>query len=289
VTHPNLGYLFKACNLGDLDEAQYGQYVFEMETSKRWPASDYQMMISTMPEYVNDERFYTYYMTVSGHMNYNFKGNSMSALNKDAVADLDMSENARAYIACHIELDKALEYILEQLKEAGQLEKTVIVMSADHYPYAMTSEQYEELAGKSLSGGKDLYRNNLILWNVQFEENPVVIDKPCCSVDVLPTLLNLFGFEFDSRMYAGRDIFSTDEGLVIFNDRSFVTDGVIYNRKTKETIWLKDGEGNLIVPQDQQEAYLAQKQQLVKDRYQFSAYILQENYYQDVEEARIRE
>lgn len=289
VTHPNLGYLFKACNLGDLDEAQYGQYVFEMETSKRWPPSDYQMMISTMPEYVNDERFYTYYMTVSGHMNYNFKGNSMSALNKDAVADLDMSENARAYIACHIELDKALEYILEQLKEAGQLEKTVIVMSADHYPYAMTSEQYEELAGKSLSGGKDLFRNNLILWNVQFEENPVVIDKPCCSVDILPTLLNLFGFEFDSRMYAGRDIFSTDEGLVIFNDRSFVTDGVIYNRKTKETIWLKDGEGNLIVPQDQQEAYLAQKQQLVKDRYQFSAYILQENYYQDVEEARIRE
>lgn len=289
LTHPNLGYLFKACNLGGLSASEYGQYIFEMETSNRWPASDYQMMISTMPEYVNDERFFTYYMTVSGHMNYNFHGNSMSALNKDAVSDLELSENGRAYIACHIELDKALEYILEQLKEAGQLEKTVIVLSADHYPYAMTSEQYEELAGKSLSGGKDLFRNNLILWNVQFEENPVVIDKPCCSVDVLPTLLNLFGFPYDSRMYAGRDIFSTDEGLVIFNDRSFVSDGVIYNRKTKETIWLKDAEGNLIVPKDQQDAYLAQKQQLVKDRYQFSAYILQENYYQDVEEARIRE
>lgn len=289
LTHPNLGYLFKACKLGDLSEAEYGQYVFEMETANRWPASDYQMMISTMPEYVNDERFFVYYMTVSGHMNYNFHGNSMSALNKDAVADLDLSENGRAYIACHIELDKALEYLLQQLKEAGQLEKTVIVMSADHYPYAMTSEQYEELAGKSLAGGKDLFRNNLILWNVQFEENPLVIDKPCCSVDVLPTLLNLFGFEYDSRMYAGRDIFSTDEGLVIFNDRSFVSDGVIYNRKTKETIWLKDGEGNLIVPKDQQDAYLAQKQQLVKDRYQFSAYVLQENYYKDVEEARIKE
>lgn len=289
ITHPNLGYLFKACNLGDLSEAEYGQYVFEMETSKRWPASDYQMMISTMPEYVNDERFFAYYMTVSGHMNYNFRGNSMSALNKDAVADLDMSENARAYIACHIELDKALEYILQQLEEAGQLERTVIVMSADHYPYAMTSEQYEELAGKSLSYGKDLFRNNLILWNKQFEDNPVVIEKPCCSVDILPTLLNLFGFEYDSRLYAGRDIFSDQEGMVIFNDRSFVTDGVIYNRKTKETIWLKDQEGNLIVPADQQEDYLKAKQQLVKDRYQLSAYILQENYYRDIEDARIKE
>lgn len=288
-THPNLGYLFKACNLGDLDEKQYGQYVFQMEGARRWPASDYEMMVSTMPEYVNDERFFVYYMTVSGHMNYNFRGNSMSAKNKDAVKDLPLSENGQAYIACHVELDKALEYILQQLKEAGQLEKTLIVMSADHYPYAMTTEEYEELAGKSLSYGKDVFRNSLIMWNVAFEENPIVIDKPCCSVDLLPTILNLLGMEYDSRMYAGKDIFSDHEGLVIFNDRSFVSDGVIYNRKTKEAIWLKDEQGNFIVPEDQQEAYLKEKQQDVKDRYQFSAYVLEENYYADVEAARISE
>ena len=288
-THPNLGYLFKACNLGNLSEAEYGQYIFQMEGAKRWPASDYEMMVSTMPEYVNDERFYVYYMTVSGHMNYNFRGNSMSAKNKEAVKDLPLSENGQAYIACHVELDKALEYMLQQLKDAGQLEKTLIVMSADHYPYAMTTEEYEELAGKSLSYGKDLFRNNLIMWNVQFEEHPIEVNKACCSVDVLPTILNLLGMDYDSRMYAGRDIFSDEEGMVIFNDRSFVTDGVIYNRKMKETIWLKDEFGNYRVPADQQDAYFAEKQQDLKDRYQFSAYVLQENYYQDVEAARISE
>ncbi|MBP5282476.1 MAG: LTA synthase family protein [Lachnospiraceae bacterium] len=288
-THPNLGYLFKACNLGDLDAATYGQYLFDMEGKNRWPASDYQMMISTMPEYVNDERFYVYYMTVSGHMNYNFRGNSMSALNKDAVKDLPLSENGQAYIACHIELDKALQYIIEQLKEAGQLEKTLIVMSADHYPYAMTTEQYEELAGKSLSYGKDLFRNNLIMWNVQFEDEPVIVNKPCCSVDLLPTILNLLGMDYDSRMYAGRDIFSDEEGLVIFNDRSFVTDGVIYSRKEKQTIWLKDENGAYIIPEDQQDDYFKEIQQQVKDIYQFSAYILEENYSQDIEASRISE
>ena len=288
-THPNLGYLFKACNLGNLDEATYGKYIFQMEGAKRWPASDYEMMVSTMPEYVNDERFFVYYMTVSGHMNYNFRGNSMSAKNKEAVKDLPLSENGQAYIACHVELDKALEYMLAQLKEAGQLEKTLIVLSADHYPYAMTTEEYEELAGKSLSYGKDLFRNNLIMWNVQFEDDPVVIDKPCCSVDLLPTILNLLGMKYDSRMYAGRDIFSDQEGMVIFNDRSFVTDGVIYNRKSKETIWLKNDLGDFIVPKDQQDAYLKEKQQEVKDIYQFSAYVLEENYYTDVEAARITE
>ena len=288
-THPNLGYLFKACKLGDLDEKEYGQYVFQMEGANRWPASDYEMMVSTMPEYVNDDRFYTYYMTVSGHMNYNFRGNAMSAKNKDAVKDLPLSENGQAYIACHVELDKALENMLQQLKDAGKLEKTLIVLSADHYPYAMETEEYEELAGKSLSYGKDLFRNSLIMWNVGFEENPIEVHKPCCSVDLLPTILNLLGMEYDSRMYAGRDIFSDQEGMVIFNDRSFVTDGVIYNRKTKETIWLTDDQGNFLVPEDQQEEYLKAKQQDVKERYTFSAYVLEEDYYADVEAARITE
>nr|MCR5500579.1 sulfatase-like hydrolase/transferase [Acetatifactor sp.] len=192
-----------------------------------------------------------------------------------------------AYIACHIELDKALEYILQQLEEAGKLENTVIVMSADHYPYAMTTEEYEELAGKSLSYGKDVFRNNLILWNVAFEDEPVIVNKPCCSVDILPTLLNLLGMDYDSRMYAGKDIFCDEEGMVIFNDRSFVTDGVIYNRKTKETLWQKDMTGEYVVPAAQQEDYLKQKQQEVKDIYQFSAYVLQENYYTDIEAARV--
>ncbi|MBO4515096.1 MAG: LTA synthase family protein, partial [Lachnospiraceae bacterium] len=288
-THPNLGYLFKAAQIGNLSEAEYGQYVFQMEGAKRWPASDYEMMVSTMPEYVNDDRFFVYYMTVSGHMNYNFAGNSMSKKNKEAVKDLPLSENGQAYIACHVELDKALEYMLQQLEEAGKLDTTLIVMSADHYPYAMTTEEYEELAGGSLSYGKDLFRNSLIMWNAQFEENPVVVNKACCSVDLLPTILNLLGMDYDSRMYAGKDIFSDHEGMVIFNDRSFVTDGVIYNRKTKETIWLKDETGNYIIPQEWQEDYLKEKQQDVKDRYQFSAYVLEENYYKDIEAARITE
>lgn len=281
ITHPNLGYDFKGCRLGSLDEAEWGDKIFPMEHPDQWPASDLEMLQGTVPEYVESDRFHVYYMTVSGHMNYNFKGNAMSAKNREAVADLEMSENARAYIACNMELDKALAYLLQQLEEAGQLERTVICMSADHYPYAMTKEQYEELAGKSLSGGMDLYRNSLILWNSQMEE-PVFIEKACGSMDIVPTLLNLFGFSYDSRMYAGRDILSEEEGLVIFNDRSFVTDSVIYKKKNKETIWFVDGEGNLIIPPEQQETYLEQKKQEVKDRYQFSAYVLQTDYYADV-------
>ena len=287
LTHPNLGYDFKGCKLGSLSESEWGDQVFYMENPNAWPASDLEMMQGTVSEYIHEERFHVYYMTVSGHMNYNFQGNAMSAKNREAVQSLDMSENARAYIACNMELDKALEYLLTELEAAGQLEKTVICLSADHYPYGMTTEQYEELAGRTLTEGMDLYRNSLILWNVGMEEEPVVVDKVCGSMDIVPTLLNLFGFSFDSGMYAGRDIFSDQEGLVIFNDRSFVTDACIYSRRDRTTIWTTDEEGRDIIPDEEKEAYLEAVQQDVKDRYQFSAYVLREDYYQDIVEAII--
>ena len=272
-THPSLGYDFKASKLGNLSEEEYGNWIFYMEHANAWPASDYEMMLGTVPEYVNTERFDVYYMTVSGHMYYSFSGNQMSNWNRDAVAELDMSENARAYIACHIELDKAMANLLEQLEAAGKLDNTLICLSADHYPYAMTQEEYEELAGKDLSQDMDTFRNSLILWNAAMEE-PVVVDKVCGAMDLVPTLLNLFGFDYDSRMYAGRDIFSDQEGMVIFNDRSFVTDTVAYSRKAKTTTWKVE------MSEEEQEAYMDTARQDVKDRYNFSAYILRNNYYQ---------
>lgn len=286
LTHTNMGYDFKACKLGDLDEAEWGDKVFPMENANKWPASDYDMMVATVPEYVNDERFHVYYMTVSGHMNYSFSGNAMSSKNKDAVAGLDLSEGPKAYIACNIELDKAMENLLAQLEAAGQLENTVICLSADHYPYGLSDDEYQELAGKDLTGGKDKFRNTLILYNAGMEE-PIYIQKACSSMDLLPTLLNLFGFQYDSRMYAGRDILSDREGMVIFNNRDFVTDSVIFIEKGDIATWLKDEDGNDIMPPDLQEAYLDAMRTEVKRRYNFSAYVLQEDYYRDVEQAVI--
>lgn len=280
ITHPNLGYHFMASKLGECSAAEWGDNIFPMENPNRWPSSDLEMMQGTMPYYVGEDRFHVYYMTISGHMYYSFSGNSMSSKNRDAVKGLDMSENARAYIACHIELDKALEYLLQELEAAGKLENTVICLSADHYPYAMSEEEYEELAGRDLSANLEKFRNTLILWNAGMEE-PVIVDKVCGSMDLVPTLLNLFGFSFDSRMYAGKDIFSEEEGLVIFNDRSFVSDTVIYDSGKRTTTWKRE------LTDAERDAYMTQMKQEVKDRYNFSAYILRENFYDVIEHCRL--
>lgn len=276
LSHPNLGYDFKACKLGDLTGPEWESQVFEMENADRWPASDLDMIKATLPEYISEERFHVYYMTVSGHMNYNFTGNAMSIKNKDAVADLPYSEEGKAYIACNIELDKALEYLLAELEKAGKLEHTVIALSADHYPYGMKPENYEELAGTELAESLEIYRNTLILWNSQIKE-PVTIQKPCGAMDLLPTLYNLFGFPYDSRLFAGTDMLSDSKGLVIFADRSFIAEDMSYNKVTGETV---SNTGEAV-----DEEYARQMKLQVRQLYNYSTGILDLNFFHYVEQA----
>lgn len=221
LSHPNLGYLYKGIGNG-----------LELP-SNCWPRSDYEMMQATFPEYSGEEPFHVYYMTVSGHMSYTFLDNTMANRNKEVVADLPYSEPARAYLACNYELEKALTYLLDELEKAGVAERTVLALSADHYPYGLTKEQIDELAGDEVEESFELYRNHFILWCAGMEET-VHVEKYCSSLDIAPTIANLFGLPYDSRLYAGTDILSEKEGLVILADGSFITDRVKYNVKTKE-------------------------------------------------------
>ena len=68
------------------------------------------------------------------------------------------------------------------------------------------------------------------------------MDKPCYSVDIIPTLSNLFGLEYDSRLLAGQDILSDAPGLVIFNDYSYLTELGRYNADT-DTFTPNEGAG----------------------------------------------
>lgn len=276
LSHTNLGYDFKASKLGDLEGPQWESRIFEMENANLWPSSDLDMIKATLPEYINDDRFHVYYMTVSGHMYYNFVGNSMSRKNRDLVADLPYSDEGKAYIACNLELDKALEYLLAELEAAGKLDNTVIALSADHYPYGMELNNYEELAGMQLEDSLEIYRNTLILWNSKMKE-PIPIEKPCGAMDLLPTLYNLFGFTFDSRLFAGTDMLSDSEGLVVFSDRSFITDDMSYNKVTGEVISRTQ--------ETVSEERVQEMKQRVKQLYNYSTGILDLDFFHYVEQS----
>ena len=94
---------------------------------------------------------------------------------------------------------------MQQLEAAGIADKTCIVLTNDHYPYGLTEEEYNELAGQTLDTKFEKYRNSFICYVPGLSEN-IVVDEYCSTADILPTLLNLFGVEYDSRLLAGTDV-----------------------------------------------------------------------------------
>ena len=199
------------------------------------------MMVESVDDYVNcKKQFHTYYMTFSGHYQYDWK-NPIAKKNRDKVEHLDYSDTVKAYIACNLELEYALQYLMEKLEEAGVLDDTVIVMTNDHYPYGLTIEEYSELAGREIDENFEKYKNSFICWSADMTE-PVRIDKLCSTVDILPTVLNLFGLEFDSRFVIGRDVLSDHEGVAIIANKSYITDDYKFNAVDNEVTMLTDKE-----------------------------------------------
>ena len=196
-----------------------------------WPQSDVEMIDATIDDYINsDKPFMTYYMTVSGHFYYNFSLNAMANKNRSRVSNLDYPEEIKGYIATQIELDKALLLLINKLNEANKLDDTVFVLLADHYPYNLSLDNINKLSSYQRDGMIEVNSNNLIIYNSKMKS--VKVDKVGMSIDVLPTVLNLFGIEYDSRLIMGRDILSSSEGIAIFKDKSWVTNKGVYRAST---------------------------------------------------------
>jgi len=258
-SHPNMGYIYKALGNG-------------LDVKKTWPESDLEMMQLSIPEYIDNEPFHVYYMTVSGHLNYTFMGNAMAKKNQSVVEDLPYSEGPLAYLACNHEFDSALAYLLDQLDQAGELENTAIVIAGDHYPYGLTLDEMEELYGGQLDETFEMYRSTCILWSGDMaDQDPIVVDKPVSTLDMLPTVSNLMGLEYDSRLLMGHDIFSDADPLVIFRDRSFITDKGRYSA-TAKTFTPNEG---VEVP----EGYAKSIMSIVNNKFTYSKLILEQDYY----------
>ncbi len=257
-SHPNLGYDMKFAGDG-------------MWFTTPWPASDLEMMEQSVDDYITaDRQFHAYYMTFSGHFKYDVDVNPMAERNWNLVEDLDYSDPALCYLSCNIELEKALAYLMERLEAEGVAEKTAIVLAGDHFPYGLTEAQYSELVGYEIDEFTK-QKSTLIFWVGGLEEN-IIVDEYCCNVDILPTILNLWGFTYDSRMLAGTDVFSDAEHMAVLSDMSFFTDKVWMNASTGQVRYLVD-ESQL------PEGYIDNTIRKIQTKFSVSADILNQAYY----------
>ena len=235
-THENLGY----------DAYFASGHHIEDFCGQGYP-TDTQMIEGTLPAYIGHQPFSIYYMTVSGHAPYEknsyFVRHYYDQVN--AIVGDEYYEKTKYYICYQMELESALTSLVKGLEDAGIADDTVIVLVGDHYPYGLgngrTWHNDRDYIDDLIKEDDVLYwnedKNGLIIWSGCLENSlkgmSCEISEPVSSLDILPTVSNLFGVEFDSRLLPGRDVFAENtEPFVFWNNLSWITkDGKYDSRK----------------------------------------------------------
>lgn len=267
-THVHLGY--------DTFKGQYGGLE---GVDKVWTESDKQLIDATIHDYIDNQPFSVYYMTVSGHCMYSKHENFQAKKNYHLVEDMEASEAVKCYHASQLELEFAMEALIGYLEEAGIADDTLIVMGTDHYPYGLersatwenTSDYLRELYGVEDYDQFIRDHSALIIWSGALEDKDITVEGPVYSLDILPTVSNLMGIDYDSRLLVGRDIFSDAPALALWPDYSWKTDKGSYDAKSDT---FTPAEGETVT-----EEYVEYISSLVSNKITFSKSVQSLDYY----------
>jgi len=224
----NRGVIHKAFGYEKYNSAtDYAQSEFEAEDDRFLIDCNayYEKMIYNQP-------FLDFIITYSAHLGYD----ENDALTTKALNEFpEYSDPSRTYdvngLYAKARLtDGMFERLLKRLEADGLMDNIVLCVYGDHYAYGLSDrtmlEDYSYAAG-----GRLLERTPCFIWYKGCE--PVTIDKTLQTVDLLPTLANMFNLPAPRTM--GRDAFDPDyEGYVIFqnaaswmNGRAYVENGIV--------------------------------------------------------------
>lgn len=261
--------------LGLLDNPSEGAIIFNHE----WQ-SDLEMMEQALPYFIESDNFFVNMITVSGHFKY-AADHEIAKKNVDVVEQYEIDNGINLnreifyYMAAQIEFDKAIGYLFEQLEANNHLDDTVVIIFGDHYAYGIDKEdiwEYDTL--------KDDY-SDMDIHNVPFlihsssSKLSGTISNYMSTIDVIPTLSNLFGLNLDYTAVFGNDALASNDNVVRFADMSFVSKDFSYTSLSEDYTILNPE----IVP----EFLITMNNQIIID-YKYNLLVLQYDYFRKDEE-----
>ncbi len=203
-----------------LDSAEYGDVSYELDRELFENELFYEELFR------KEQPFCHYIITYTPHTPFSLDSKLGTLLSEKYYPDgnvPELEEEACARLFAK-ETDYAVELLLKGLKDNGLYENTVIVAFADHYLYTLNDKSI--LQEQKPVEGNLINRTPFFIWSADGEAE--TITKVNSQLDILPTVLNLFGIDYYPDCYVGRDIFDeTYSGYVFFSDYSWY-DGVSY-------------------------------------------------------------
>ena len=199
---------------------------------------DYDSQLASVDEVYKlitpSDKFMTFITTFSAHIPYD--NNAICKEKGDDFKELHVDGNKELSCLRMLanETDKLLEVLIERLEEDDLLDDTVLVMFADHYAYGYS----EETTIKGETDSNLIQHTPFVIWspNIDHEDIDIIND----TADIPVTILNMFGIEYNPKLYMGTDIFSNNhEQFVYFTDHSWY-DGEYYSKDGGESDYIKD-------------------------------------------------
>ena len=185
--------------------------------------ADYTMdsdLMAAFDDMTDDAPFFSFIITYSGHGPYSEENPIYLAHADEARAEATRTDGNYVYAVAHAkETDAFIGELMAALEEQGLLEDTVVAFYADHYNYYMLDDDLN-MDIKGVDSLDLLQHTDFFIYSRSLEAQTV--EKYTSSIDVLPTLANLFGLSAEYELLTGDDAFSADGGYVFFNDNTWV-------------------------------------------------------------------
>ena len=182
---------------------------------------------------VNDNKFFTFITTYSAHVPYKENELCENLAKKTSNLIVKDDEETTCIKLLANETDNFIKLLLERLDYDGYLDDTVIVLYADHYAYG-----YDKINKVKTTNDNNLIEHTpLIIWSKDIIHKD--IDTIIDTADIPVTLFNMFGINYEPKLYMGTDVFSENhEKFVYFNDYSWY-DGTYYSKENREDEYTK--------------------------------------------------
>ena len=259
----------------------------DREASGHYWHSDLEMFEKGLPKIINKDKFYAYFLTVTGHLPYEPNRHDFALKHYPEIEAIlieegleDIDESLKYYHASQWEFDLAIGYLIEALKDAGKYEDTIIMIYGDHYAYGLDQDviwEYETEMGDNNPFAKDA-STPLNIHNV-----PLIISNPnitpkkhsqyFATIDLTPTISNMFNLDLDYQQIIGQDAFNSHYNTIILSSSSFITKNYHYN--VKEDLFVSKTELSTL-NEDQMRALIGEVLYL----YRINNYVLEYNYFQ---------
>ncbi|WP_171005661.1 LTA synthase family protein [Bacillus sp. E(2018)] len=226
IVYPNLGFN----EFHSLEDYEEGEQI-------GWALGDESFFLQSTDKMKKmKDPFYSFLIALTSHYPYTMPS-EYQTLKLDDVGDA----NLRNYLQSVHYVDQAIGTFIDQLKKEGLWDNSVVVFYGDHdsgYMQADTpsttfaNEKGDKLGELEVKDGIPLF---IHVPGVEGEE----IDKAGGQVDIMPTLLHLFGMEDKNYHHIGNNLLDGKEGSVVFRYGSVKSDKFYY--KSAYDLQLQNG------------------------------------------------